>query len=467
MVNRDELRVMIEKVKKLVALGENETVEFKESFSEGVIISLASFANTNGGKILIGIKDNGEIKGITNNAPETDAFLNKMTDKLGINPSVEIFETEGKKILEINIAKSSLPVSCGGKYYKRVGSTNREMKSDELSRFFRKQIYWDSLINEKAHIDDIDTESVKKFVKMGIKSGRLIETVVNDSVEDIFVRLKMIEKGKLTNAAVILFGKDPQKYYINAILRIGRFKTPTIITGDKFVTGNLIQQVEEAEEQIKSFINVRYSITDKSFLRENIWDYPLEAIREMLYNAVVHRDYFQYGTQTQIKIFEESIWSYNPGELLEDLTPEKLKDTHSSIARNPLIAHAFYVAGFIEQYGSGIERMTAALIKQEQPEPIIETLGTGFVLIIKKASTPPMTPPMTTPITPPMTQLERNIFDIIKENSVVSMTEIAEKLNISRDTVKEYINKLKKKEIIRRVGTTKSGYWEIIENENL
>jgi len=458
---------MREKVKKFIALGENETVEFKESFSEGVIISLASFANTNGGKILIGIKDNGEIKGITNNAPETDAFLNKMTDKLGINPSVEILETEGKKILEINIAKSSLPVSCGGKYYKRVGSTNREMKSDELSRFFRKQIYWDSLINEKADIDDIDTESVKKFVKMGIKSGRLIETAVNDSVEDIFVRLKMIEKGKLTNAAVILFGKDPQKYYINAILRIGRFKTPTIITGDKFVTGNLIQQVEEAEEQIKSFINVRYSITDKSFLRENIWDYPLEAIREMLYNAVVHRDYFQYGTQTQIKIFEESIWSYNPGELLEDLTPEKLKDTHSSIARNPLIAHAFYVAGFIEQYGSGIERMTAALIKQEQPEPIIETLGTGFVLIIKKASTPPITPPITPPMTPPMTQLERNIFDIIKENSKISMTEIAEKLNISRDTVKEYINKLKKKEIIRRVGTTKSGHWEIIENENL
>jgi len=455
MVNREEKHMMREKIKKLIALGENETVEFKESFSEGVIISLASFANTNGGKILIGIKDNGEIKGITNNAPETDAFLNKMTDKLGINPSVEILETEGKKILEINIAKSSLPVSCGGKYYKRVGSTNREMKSDELSRFFRKQIYWDSLINEKADIDDIDTESVKKFVKMGIKSGRLVETAVNDSVEDIFVRLKMIEKGKLTNAAVILFGKDPQKYYINAILRIGRFKTPTIITGDKFVTGNLIQQVEEAEEQIKSFINVRYSITDKSFLRENIWDYPLEAIREMLYNAVVHRDYFQYGTQTQIKIFEESIWSYNPGELLEDLTPEKLKDTHSSIARNPLIAHAFYVAGFIEQYGSGIERMTAALIKQEQPEPIIETLGTGFVLIIKKANTPPMTPPMT--------PLEQNIFDTIKKNSKISMTEIAEKLNISRDTVKEYINKLKKKEIIRRVGTAKAGHWEIIK----
>ncbi|MDX9806777.1 MAG: winged helix-turn-helix domain-containing protein [bacterium] len=77
------------------------------------------------------------------------------------------------------------------------------------------------------------------------------------------------------------------------------------------------------------------------------------------------------------------------------------------------------------------------------------------------------TPPITPPITPPMTQLERNIFDIIKENSKISMTEIAEKLNISRDTVKEYINKLKKKEIIRRVGTTKSGHWEIIENENL
>ncbi len=243
-------------IKKLIAQGESETVEFKAGFTDNILKTVAAFANTSGGKIIIGITDGGAIEGFSYSGREVDAFLNKLTDKLGINPLIDILEEEGKRVLEIVVEESSLPVSCNGKYYKRVGSTNRQMKSEELSRFFRRQIYWDSQINEHVDINDIDPESVEKFVKMGVKSGRLVDTATNDSVKNILVRLRMMSSGKLTNAAVILFGKDPQKYYINAVVRIGRFKTPTIITGDKFVTGNLIQQVEEAEEHIKSFIDV-------------------------------------------------------------------------------------------------------------------------------------------------------------------------------------------------------------------
>ena len=117
------------------------------------------------------------------------------------------------------------------------------------------------------------------------------------------------------------------------------------------------RSVIPSEEVIKNFINVRYEITGEQLTRKNIWDYPLEAIREALLNAVIHRDYFKYNVQTQIKIFNDWIWFFNIGGLPEGITLEQLKTTHPSVARNPLIVHIFYLAGLIEEYGSGIGRI--------------------------------------------------------------------------------------------------------------
>lgn len=92
---------------------------------------------------------------------------------------------------------------------------------------------------------------------------------------------------------------------------------------------------------MKNFINVRYEITGEELTRKNIWDYPLEALREALLNAIVHRDYFKFNVQTQIKIFDDYIWFFNIGSLPEGITLEQLKGIHPSVARNPLIVHIF------------------------------------------------------------------------------------------------------------------------------
>ena len=160
------------------------------------------------------------------------------------------------------------------------------------------------------------------------------------------------------------------------MLRIVRLKNQTTIVGDRLITGNLFKQVVQGEEAIKNFINVRYEI--KKLEREEVWEYPLPAIREALINSLIHRDYFKFNVQTQIKIFDDYIWFYNIGGLPEGITLEELKKPHSSVPRNPLIVHIFYLAGLIEEVGSGIGRIIDSLKLQGLPEPEFKEEMGGF-----------------------------------------------------------------------------------------
>ena len=275
-----------------------------------------------------------------------------------------------------------MPISFNGKYYERVGNTTREMKPEKLRQFFLKKENWDSLINEEATFDEIDEETVKMFIRMANAKGRLTVFDENTDAKTLFEHLKLLNKGRLTNAAIILFGKNPQKYFLNAVLRIIRLKNEITAIGDRMIDGNLFKQVKEGEEVIKNFLGVKYEI--KGLVREEVWDYPLPAIREALINALIHRDYFRWNVQTQIKIFDDYIWFYNIGVLPEGITIEQLKEPHPSVPRNPLIVHIFYLAGFIEEMGSGTGRMIDNMRSAGLPEPEFkEELG-GFSVYLRK-----------------------------------------------------------------------------------
>jgi len=114
------------------------------------------------------------------------------------------------------------------------------------------------------------------------------------------------------------------------------------------------------------------------FEREEVWEYPLPAIREALINSLIHRDYFKFNVQTQVKIFDDYIWFYNIGGLPEGINLEELKKPHSSVPRNPLIVHVFYLAGLIEEVGSGIGRIMDSLKLQGLPEPEFKEEMGGF-----------------------------------------------------------------------------------------
>jgi len=360
---------------------ETKNLDFKEKFTDEVLETLCAFANTDGGQVIIGVRDNGEVKGIEINNKELQQITEKIVTNLGIYPDIEINEEQGKKILVIKVPRSKFPVSYKGKYYERVGNTTREMSFEKLKEFLREDLYWDSLTNE-SNFEEIDPETVKLFIRLAKSKGRLTIFDENSKPELLFEHLKLFEKGKLTNAAILLFGKDPQRYFLNSVLRIIRLKNHTTIVGDKLIDGNLFKQVIEGEEAIKSFINVRYEIKD--FQRDEIWDYPLAAIREAMINALIHRDYFRWGVQTQIKIFDDHIWFYNIGGLPKGITLEQLKKPHSSVPRNPLIVHIFYLAGFIEEVGSGIGRMIEEMKKAGLPEPEFKEEMGGFSVYLRK-----------------------------------------------------------------------------------
>ena len=377
---------------------ETQNVEYKEKFNEKALETLCAFANTKGGTLYIGISDSGEVKGVNVDNEFIRNITEKITSKLGIYPEIHVEDREGKKIIKISVKPSPIPISFNGKYYERVGNTTREMSPGRLKEFFLKGTSWDRIINEEASFDEIDKETVKAFVRMAKQSGRLTFFSEDEDIEKIFEHLGLSVKGKLTNGALILFGKDPQKYFINATLRVVRlksqvsawsdvkqwkdfdsvwasFKNPAI-AGDKLITGNLFKQVYEGESAIKNFLNAKYEIYELQ--RKEVWDYPLPAIREALINALVHRDYFKSNVQTQIKIFDDHIWFYNIGKLPEGITVEDLKKPHPSVPRNPLIANIFYLAGLIEQVGSGTGRIIDSLKSQGLPEPEFKEEMDGF-----------------------------------------------------------------------------------------
>lgn len=346
---------------------ESKKVDFKEKFGESVLKTLCAFANTDGGEVVIGVNNEGEIIGFSFDNETLRGITEKIVTKLGIHPDISLEREKGNPILRIKVNKSNILISYNGKYYERIGNTTREMNSERLKDFFLRTKSWDTMIIEDVRFEDIDKESVKKFIRIARENGRLTIFDENSNIKNIFEHLKLSNKGKLTNAAIILFGKNPQRYFINAVTRIVRLKNETTIIGDRLIEGNLFKQVVEAEESIKNFLGVRYEI--KGLIRKEKWDYPITAIREALINALIHRDYFKWNVQTQIKIFDDYLWFFNIGGLPEGITLEQLKQPHSSVPRNPLIVHIFYLAGLIEEVGSGIGRILNDMKEAKLPEP--------------------------------------------------------------------------------------------------
>ena len=362
---------------------ENTECEYKEKESEGLYKTISAFSNTNGGCIIIGINDKKELVGFSIDNKALEAIINKINDTMGVQPEFETIDENGIKLLKITVQKSSNAIPYKGIYYKRVGNTTREMPKEELKRIFTKDIYWDGLTNN-CTLDDIDEKTVKLFLKSAVSKGRLPDDALNESIENLLKRLELITPdNKLTNGAVILFGKNPQKHFINTSIRIGLFKglDDTLIIGDKEIEGNLFNQAIEAETAIKSYINVRYNIKD--FQRDDIWDYPLIALRETVLNAIIHRDYHDFSSPVFVKIYDDRIWFYNSGNLY-GITMEQLRTAHPSKSRNPLIMKIFHLSGLVERFGSGILRMENSCRQMGIPAPELKEEGNGFTVTYLK-----------------------------------------------------------------------------------
>lgn len=441
--------------KKLLTSGETETAEFKGILNESFYKTISAFANTKGGIVLLGADKEGNVTGVESSSKFLEDLTNRIVDKLSVYPEIHTLDEKGKRVLAVKIGRSSYPVSYEGRYYERIGNTTREMSPEKLRKLLLTGMPWDSIAGNFS-LKEIDARTVEKLVRLAVREKRLTNLSLNDSPRVVLEKLKLLIDGKLTNGAILLFGKEPQKYFINLCVRIGRFKTETTIIDDKWAKGNLFQQFEETINILKQFISVRYEIED--FQREDIWDYPIPALREALLNALIHRDYFNIANFITIKVYDDHIWFSNPGRLPEGITIEELKKPHGSHLRNPLIAKVFYLAGFIEQYGSGTVRMVEWMKKAKLPEPEYKEEMGGFSVYFYKDI-------YTEENLKRMGLNERQVKAVmyVKEEGKITNKKYQEICGLRKRQSTDDLKGLEDKEILERFGTTGKGTYYILK----
>lgn len=346
---------------------ETQNREFKSNWRDEYLRVICAFANADGGNLIVGVDNNGQPVGVEDSRKLLEDIPNKVRNKLGITPSVETRNIEGKDVIHIAVSSSSVPVSYNGKYYVRSGSTDLELAGNELTHFLMRKVgkTWDEFIEERASLDDVNTGMIEKFKKLA--EDRIPSIVSEKDHSVVLEKLNLLEDDKLKRAAVLLFGKNPQKFYPATYLKIGKFLTETEIQTSDVVEGSLFEQLESALEILRTKY-LKSEIRFEGIHRREILEYPHEGLREAIINALIHRDYL--GTSTiQVRVYSDRLIIMNEGKFPPEVPVEKLKTEHLSKPKNVLLAGVFYKAGFIESWGRGTLKIVEKCLEQGLPEP--------------------------------------------------------------------------------------------------
>ncbi|HOV71834.1 MAG TPA: ATP-binding protein [Dysgonamonadaceae bacterium] len=441
---------------------EQQNIEFKSQWTDNILKTVCAFANTNGGTIYIGIDDNGNPVELKNIKKLMEDIPNKIKNTIGIVPKVNLIERDGKQLIEVNIESYKYPVSYKGAFYKRSGSTNTELAGTELTQFLLQKsgLVWDQSVEPLATLDDINLDTLDHFKRLSQK--RLSSISTENDPELLLEKLNLLRNGKLKRAAILLFGKNPRKFFITSYLQIGRFISESEVISSDIIDGNLFEQVEKALEILRiKYLQNRFYY--EGIVRKEDLEIPEAVLREAIINALIHRDYM-IPAQTQLRVYDDKIWLWNAGKLPEGISIEQLKKPHASYLRNPLLADIFYKAGYIESWGRGTLNIIDYCTSANLPEPEMSEEMNGFLLVIHKYGEGSEKIPETTQKSPrKVPEKSQKILNALKENPFLSRKQLALNLGESEHTIQSRLRKLQKEGIIKRIGHAKGGHWEVVE----
>ena len=443
---------------------ESEIVEFKTTFNASVIETLVAFANTRGGTVYVGVNDKCEVKGVDVAPESVQQWVNEIKSKTepSLVPYVELKEYDGKLLVIFSTHDQPIkPISLQGRCYKRINNSNHLLSVAEVSDLYMQtmQYSWDAYPYIGADVDSLDCTKITEFIEKVNSVKRF--TLPSQPIKAL-TKLNMIHKNVPTNAAMLLFSKNNLRYNVH----IGRFKTPSLIIADKMINGNLYDVLEESMQTIIGHLKFAFEITGKTTQRTEIPEYPMDAIRELLVNALVHRDY-QSPTDIQIRIYDNSITFFNPSGLFGNITEEALgTDSYQASTRNKQIAEAFYLTNEIEKYGSGFIRIRKAIADYPTMKFRYQNLGHGFMTEFsyeKQKLTKNNKNELENELENELGVREKSILKLMNENPKVTQLEMAQQIGISSQNVRKYIVKLKEKGWLLRIGPDKGGYWKVLK----
>ena len=454
---------------------ECQNVEFKISWNDKYLEWICGFANAQGAVMYFGVNDDHEVVGLKNTKKLLEDIPNKIVNYMGLVVDVNLYEQDGLEYIEVVIEPSNVPISYRGKYYYRSGSTMQELNGPALQQFVLKKMgrSWDDIPNEYTTIDDLDRSAIDYFLKKGHENGRITNEELNLPIEMLLQNLDLInEEGKLKNAALLLFAKRPQRYFASVRFQIGRFGVDEAdLMFQDVIEGNIIQMADRVIDMLKAKY-LTMPITFKGMNRIEKLEVPEEALREILYNAIIHKDYA--GAHIQMHVWSDHVDVWNEGELPVGFTPDTLFEQHSSRPRNRNIANAFFKAGFIDAWGRGYKKIREGFESAGLPMPKVENFCGGVrVTFQRKSATENATENATTQKTTQKNvekivenSVEKSVekvWRLIKQDSYITTKQIADAVGLSIRGIEENIKKLKREGRIRRVGGDNGGHWEVIE----
>ncbi len=426
---------------------EQQNIEYKQSWHDEYLKWVCGFANAHGGTIFIGKDDDGKTVGVADYKKLMDDLPNKIRDVLGIMAEVNLHEENGVYFIELITPPYSVPISLRGNYYYRSGSTKQELKGNALMEFLLRKSgkTWDDVVEPRASLADIDEKSIQQFKSDAKKSERLPD---DDDLPlgDFLDKLRLTENGQLKRAAIVMFGKDPGRFYPNQIVKIGRFGgEDDDLIFQEVVEGNILRLLRETAEQLNRKFFVK-NIHFEGFQRIEKGEYPVAAVREVLLNALVHRDYM--SSFIQIRIYDDKFWVWNSGKLPEDISVESLRRVHSSHPRNPLIADICFKGGYIDSWGRGTLKIIKACREAELPEPkIAEEFGGILVEIFKDRYTAENLKKLG------LNERQLLAMAFVKENGSITNSKYQAICHVSKSTATRDIKELEDKGVLANQGT--------------
>lgn len=357
-------------------MAESQNIEYKESWRDEYLKWVCGFANAQGGTIYIGVDNAGNVVGIKNVKKLLEDIPNKIQSGLGIVADVNKLKKDGKDYLEIKVKPSSFPISYHGEFHYRSGATKQQLTGIALSEFIMQKtgFRWEDVTVDNITVDDLDNESFKIFRREALRKKRMTEAELNVSNEELLQKLHLITDGKLKRSAVLLFYNDPNIVQNGSFVKVGKFDERGRVVYHNDLEESLIVNASKVIDLIyqmylKAKIGYEHDVRVEEYL------FAREAIREAVYNAIAHNCYM-YGAPIQIRVMEDAITISNSCILPDGWTVDTLMEPHDSKPYNPDIANVFYRAGFIENWGQGIQKICDECREIGAELPVYELMGT-------------------------------------------------------------------------------------------
>ena len=463
---------------------ESEKLEFKSSLNiEAVGRVLASFLNASGGRVIIGIEDNGDIIGVMDAEPKANELRSYLINAIVPDSpiDIEVLSVKEKQVIICKVQEGTKqPYIYDGTIYYRTGSKSIKATSAQVSALISQrqedELHWERRINLRLEWEDLDQDLILKTMTEGKHNDR--SSYDNSDVEGFLSEYGLMTNMSFTNACGLLFAKNASKFYPQSRVRLTEYpesKTSDRLLRDEYLEGNLFLLVDRLQDFVDGLGN-RSLFIETDWQRQD-YSFPPFALREGLINALIHREYSRYNSHFTISAFPDRLVIANSGSLPVELGGSKnLTKEHRSFPNNPDIAHLFFLRGYIEKLGRGTNKiveqckeagLTAPSWTSTKSEVVLTFYGPKLKNDALKIKSDALNNAQNDALRTEIDALNikaskkalgryYDILSLLYSNEEIALKDITHSLSASRATVQRYLLSLIDRGVVEAIGSKKT-----------